>query len=165
LLYQEWAHLRKGHALMALKRYTEAYAEFEQYLKGVEGMRARDPGYLSALYDEANAYQWMGDALRLKGNAADADKEYRQSLRVALDGVKRVPSGNQAAKKILAMAYYRLGMIDELEGRKADAVTDYRACAATIFNNATWTPRSTWPEDVALACREKVAQLDGNQQP
>lgn len=57
LLYQEWSHFRKGRALMALQRYDGAYAEFAIYLQGVEGMRKRDPGYLSALYDASNAHQ------------------------------------------------------------------------------------------------------------
>ena len=159
LLYQEWAHLRKGHALLALKRYPEAYAEFALYLKGVEGMRARDPGYISALYDQANAHQWMGDALRLEGKPADAEEQYRQSLQIALDGEKRSPPSNQAAKKILAMAYFRLGLNAEMARRSADAAAAYRECAAISFNSATWTPRSNLPEDVTQACHDRLAQL------
>ena len=165
LLYQEWAHLRKGHALLELKRYREAYAEFSKYLNGVEGMRARDPGYVSALYDQSNAHQWMGDALRLNGELAEANEQYTDALGFALDGVKRSPPGNQAAKKILAMAYYRLGLIGELQRRSADAAQAYRECAVIGFNEAAWTPRSNSPDNVTQACRDHLAQLDGPPHP
>jgi tetratricopeptide (TPR) repeat protein len=165
LIYQEWAHFRKGRALMALNRYEEAYAEFAIYLEGVEGMRKRDPGYISALYDASNAHQWMGDALRLQNKTDDAGAEYSEALRMALQCVQRSPSSNQAAKKILAMAYYRLGLLKEVQGRKDDAAINYAQCAATTFNRNTFTARSNWPEDVTESCREKLAQLGGIPRP
>jgi tetratricopeptide (TPR) repeat protein len=160
LLYQEWAHLRKGHALLVLKRYDEAYAEFAIYLRDVESMRKRDPGYVSALYDAANAHQWMGDALRLQQNTAAADSEYNESLRIASEAVQKSPAGNQAARKILAMAYYRLGLVAEAQQREADAQSDYQHCVDTKFNRDAWTPRSMIPEDVTRTCQEALARLN-----
>jgi tetratricopeptide (TPR) repeat protein len=165
MLYQEWSHLRKGRALMALKRYEEAYAEFTIYLHGVERMLERDPGYFSALYDAANAHQYLGDALRLQDKKDDASAEYHRSLQGALEAVQKNPPNNQAARKILAMAYYRLGLMAELQRRTEEAANDYRQCAAIQFNRNSWTPRSPWPEDVTQTCKESLAQLSGDQRP
>ena len=100
----------KGRALLALERYDDAYREFETYLQGVEGMRRRDPNYSSALFDASNAHQWVGDALRLQHKVTEAEKEYRESLQLAIKAIQLNPPSNQAAKKIMAMAYYRIGL-------------------------------------------------------
>ena len=159
LLYQEWSHLRKGRLFIALKRYDEAYSELTMYLHGVEGMRKRDPGYISALYDAANAHQWIGDVLRLQHKLDDAGREYIESLHLALETVQKSPPTNQAAKKILALAYQRIGLIQELQGRWETAAANYRNCVATNFNRNTWTPRSNWPDDVTEICQTKLEQL------
>jgi tetratricopeptide (TPR) repeat protein len=161
LIYQNWSHFRKGRALLALQRYGEAYREFTLYLQGVEGMRKRNPGYVSALYDASNAHQWMGDALRLDGRKDDASGEYEEALRLALDTVRKSPPTNHAARKILAMAYYRLGLEREAQGRRDDAASNYRECAAVEFNHNTFTARSNWPEDVTATCQNKLAELGG----
>jgi tetratricopeptide (TPR) repeat protein len=165
LLYREWAHLRKGHALLALQRYQDAFAEFQQYLKGVEAMRARDPGYVGALYDQSNAHQWMGDALRLAGDVAGAEQQYVDALGFARDAVKLSPASNDPARKIFAFAYYRLGLIDELEGKKSEARAAYEQCGTVKFNNATWTPRSTWPDDVVRSCNDRRAEIAAHPGP
>ncbi len=165
MLYQEWSHLRKGRALIALKRYGQAYDEFNSYLHGVERMLERDPGYFSALYDAANAHQYLGDALRMQDKMDGASAEYRQALKWALEAVQKNPPNNQAARKILAMAYFRLGLLAESQRRTGEAADDYRRCAEIQFNRNSWTPRSPWPEDVTKACSESVGRLTGGRQP
>jgi tetratricopeptide (TPR) repeat protein len=164
LIYQEWAHLRKGRLLMALSRYDDAFKEFSIYLEDAQAMRRHDPGYFSALYDEANARQWMGDTMRLQNKLDLAAQQYHESLSVALVLKDLSPSTNQAHRKILAMAYFRLGLVDELSGQAAQAATEYKNCLDVSVNPASWTPRSIWPEDVNASCGEHVAKL-GNTAP
>ncbi len=165
LLYQEWSHFRKGRVLMEMKLYQDAYDQFALYLRGVEGMLRRDSNYVSALYDASNAHQWMGDALRMLNKADDAEKEYQTSVSIALDELSKIPTTNQAAKKILAMAYYRLGLAHEMLGRPLDAASNYKDCFAVDFNHNTFTARSNWPEDVTEACRLNLERLNGSANP
>ncbi len=159
LIYQEWAHLRKGRAEMAAARYAQAYDEFTAYLQGVEGMRQRDPAYVSALFDESNAHQWRGDALRLQNKLDDAAQEYESARLSGVEVVRRSPPTNQAAKKILAMADYRLGLLAEAKADTREAVKHYRDCFSVKFNRDTWTPRANAPEDVTEECRISLVRL------
>jgi tetratricopeptide (TPR) repeat protein len=149
---------------MALSRYDDAFKEFSIYLEDAQAMRRHDPGYFSALYDEANARQWMGDTMRLQNKLDLAAQQYHESLSVALVLKDLSPSTNQAHRKILAMAYFRLGLVDELSGQAAQAATEYKNCLDVSVNPASWTPRSIWPEDVNASCGEHVAKL-GNTAP
>jgi tetratricopeptide (TPR) repeat protein len=159
LIYQEWAHLRKGRALMAAGDYAQAYDQFSIYLHGVAGMLQRDPKYYSAYYDQSNAHQWRGDALRMQKELPEAQAEYGLARQSAVEAVRLNPPSNQAARKILAMAEYRLGVAAEGQERKDEAIRRYRACADIAFNRDVWTPRSDVPDDVTQACRDKLKDL------
>ena len=159
LIYQEWAHLRRGRAQMAAGRYSLAYDEFTAYLQGVEGMRQRDPAYVSALFDESNAHQMRGDALRMQNKLDDAAREYELARQSGVEVVRQSPPTNQAAKKILAMADYRLGLLAEARGDMGEAIRRYRACFDIKFLSDTWTPRANDPEDVTQVCHHRLAQL------
>src|SRR5262249_40272485 len=98
---------------------------------------------------------------RMQNNFDDAEREYRESLGLAIELRSRTPSSNQAHQKILAMAYFRLGLIDELRNQPDEASVEYGRCTDLDVNPNSWTPRSIWPEDVHAACVEKFAQLKG----
>jgi tetratricopeptide (TPR) repeat protein len=165
LIYQEWSHLRKGRVLLVEQEYDQARVEFSLYLDDARAIYQRDPGYLSVLYDEANAHQWIGDAFRAQNNLDAASAEYQESLRVAIDLNDRSPTTNQADRKIMAMAYYRLGLAEELRGKTQDAQASYKTCASIDVNPNSWTPRSMWPEDIDAVCREKLTQLGSAPHP
>ena len=89
----------------------------------------------------------------------DAAREYELACQSGVEVVQRSPPTNQAAEKILAMADYRLGLVAEAKADKDEAIRRYRDCFDVKFNRDTWTPRSTDPEDVTQACRDRLAQL------
>ena len=89
----------------------------------------------------------------------DAAREYELARQSGVEVVRQSPPTNQAAKKILAMADYRLGLLAEAKADKVDAVRRYRDCFDIKFLRDTWTPRANDPEDVTQACHDRLAQL------
>ena len=160
LLYQEWAHLRKGRTLMSAGRYAAAYDEFTAYLNGVEGMRRRDPNYVSALYDESNAHQWRGDALRAQNKLDDAASEYEVGAPERGRGRATEPADQSGGQEDPGDGRLSIGPARRSEGlTRARRLDVYRDCFDIKFNRDTWTPRSNVPEDVTAECRSALVRL------
>ena len=96
---------------------------------------------------------------------ADAKQAGRRGARIRarvperLEVERRSPPTNQAAKKILAMADYRLGLLAEAKADKVEAIRRYRDCFDIKFLRDTWMCATTDPEDVTQACHDRLAQL------
>jgi eukaryotic-like serine/threonine-protein kinase len=157
----EALHQRVGEVRLQRNEYAAALAEFAIYEKLTSQTLARAPTNGSLLYDETNALEKIGDALRAQGDLEGALAKYQESLKIAAELNSR-GLGNHGWAKILAMSYQRLGMTQEAREKKQEALAQYRLCQTIPVDKFVWTPRTLWPADVTEYCREAAARLGGS---
>jgi tetratricopeptide (TPR) repeat protein len=105
------AHMRLGHINRllddpdaAIREYRESVAQFDSLVKN-------DPGRADYRQALANAYNWLGEALRVSSQThADAERAYGEARRVQTDLVREAPS-NVAYIQELARTHYNRGIL------------------------------------------------------
>jgi Novel STAND NTPase 1 len=154
----EFSHQRIGEALLNKKAYAVALDEFRAYLSIAARVNAKDPDNGSSLYDLANAHEKVGDALREAGSLPQALLEYQAELQLAVKLAAK-DATNATWQKNLATSNQRVGLVLRLQGNVAGALAAFVKCAAIPTKSTAWTPRSTWPADVNIYCKQQIAEL------
>ena len=166
------AHQRLGDAYLQQKNYSGAAQEFNAYLSDVEAYlnstasnkasAGSSNDNNAALYDEANAYEKIGDLAFAKGDLNGALTAYKQSQAVAFQ-LRDRNCNNGTWQKLVAMSYQRIGKVLKAQNNAAEALGQFKSCAAIKVSPTVWSPQALMPRDIARDCNEEIAELGGVQ--
>jgi tetratricopeptide (TPR) repeat protein len=159
------AHQRLGDAYLQQKNYSGAAGEFNSYRTDVEAyLNSTTANAASnnnaALYDQANAYQKIGDVALASGDLNGALTAYRRSQAVAFQ-LRDKNCNNGAWQKLVSMSYQRIGNVLKAQNNTALALSQFKSCAAIKVSPTVWSPQALTPRDIDQDCNQEVAQLVG----
>ena len=163
------AHQRLGDAYLQQKNYSLAAQEFNAYLSDIEAYlnsttanktNAGSYDNNAALYDEANAYQKIGDVAFANGDLNGALTAYKQSQTLAFQ-LRDKNCKNGAWQKLVAMSYQRIGNVLKAQNNTADALSQFKSCAAITVRPTVWSPQALTPRDIDQDCNQEIVELGG----
>ena len=146
------------------QQYDVALKNFQTYLDMASKTLKKDENNGTALFDVTNATEKVGDALFGQKDYKNAMTRYQTMLTNSQTLTKKGPF-NGIWNKAFAISYQRIAGAYEEQGDKADALTNYRSCAAIVVPAVLWDLRDRWPLDVTGYCKQKVAQLRASPSP
>ena len=144
------AHFRLGDIDRILVR-TDAIQEYEAAISGFTALSNENPANSSYRQALANAYNWLGEALRAQaGKETDADAAYGHALQLQQELVQQGPQNDQYRQE-LARSYYNRGIVRYVASRRQDAEADFHSSIELLKPLAGKAPDSSAAQELGRA--------------
>jgi len=145
------AHFRLGDIDRLLEKSDDAVKEYRQAIVEFTALAKDYPRDLQYRQTLANAYNWLGETLRVRlDTRPDAESAYQGALSLQQDLVRSNPEQAQYQRE-LARTYYNRGILRYYMGRFEESDSDFRSAIGRLRPLADKDPDSPEAQELARA--------------